>query len=137
LPWRDRGPRVEDAVLENVRAHAGEDFRPELFLPYVQVHEFEAILFSKVEELAEVGGTLCAETPVSLTHQFEAILDEAGAPEAINDRSDRAPSSRIAAIVHGFRKPLHGAIVAQRIGLPAIRAACPHFNTWYEKLERL
>ena len=36
-----------------------------------------------------------------------------------------------------MRKRLHGPLIAERIGLPGLRAKCPHFAAWVEKLEAL
>jgi hypothetical protein len=118
-------------------AHAGEDFRRELFLPYVQIHEFEALLFADPAKMAEVLAPVCQTKQSDLTAHFQAIVDEAGQPEAINDNYDTCPSRRIGGVVRSYRKPVFGPIIAGRIGLEALRTACPHFGQWLERLESL
>jgi len=135
-PADKKGPRVEQALLEDLCKFASKDFRPEWFIPYVQVHEFEALLFSDTSRAADELATNPGGPP-DLADRLQAILEAAGQPEAINDNWETCPSRRIAGLVAGYRKPLHGAIAAARIGLDAMRQACPHFGQWIERLERL
>jgi hypothetical protein len=60
-----------------------------------------------------------------------------GSPEEINDGPETHPSKRLAGLFPTYRKPLDGPQIAGRIGLPAIRAACKHFDAWLAKLEAL
>jgi hypothetical protein len=95
------------------------------------MHEFEAMLFSDCDALAG------AIQKPSLAASFQSILAEFGCPEAINDGIETAPSKRILQLAPEFDKLLHGSIAATRTGLDKIRAACPHFNQWLDKLESL
>ena len=38
-------------------------------------------------------------------------------------------------LVHGYEKPLLGTLAVLEIGLDAIRAECPLFRQWLERLE--
>ncbi|MCK4658206.1 MAG: DUF4276 family protein [Phycisphaerae bacterium] len=136
--WAERGSHVESAVLNDIAERMGGSFNRSQFIPYVQVHEFEALMFSDVQELAETSAPLCRFSSAEcLERQFRGILEEAGNPEAINDNYDTCPSRRITRLVQRYRKCVHGPIVAQRIGLETLRAECEHFATWIEKLEQL
>ena len=138
LPWEKRGAYVENALLEDLAEHMGKDFRQERFIPYVQVHEFEAILFSDVERLAAVLQELPGATSGDVISRLKAIVKgAAGGPEAINDNPNTAPSKRILSLVTGYRKPIHGVIAAQRIQLSTMRASCPNFGRWLTRLEAL
>lgn len=132
-----KGEQVERALLDDLATHAGEDFRPELFIPYVQVHEFEALLFADVAKMAEVLAAASQLDRVRLAARFKDILDKAGQPEAINDGWETCPSRRIASAVPRYTKPTFGPLVAGRIGLEKLRAACPHFGQWVGRLEAL
>jgi hypothetical protein len=95
------------------------------------IHEFEALLFSKPEELSKAlhsSGSLQELTTI------RAIFKT---PEEINDDPLTAPSKRIAGVLPGYQKTLHGAFVSKRIGLGVLRAECPHFNEWLSWLEEL
>jgi len=44
---------IEQAILADICAALGEGFDPARFIPYVQMHEFEALLFSAPKLLAD------------------------------------------------------------------------------------
>lgn len=101
------------------------------FRPYLMVHEFEALLFTKPEELSKA-----LYHPASIT-RLEAIRDAFPTPEDINDDPATAPSKRIRGIFPAYQKTLYGPLVTKRIGLPRLRSECPHFNEWLTWLESL
>ena len=137
LPWRQRAALVEQEILADVGSAMGARFRRTYFIPYVQLHEFEALVFADVQSLASVVSTLSGISAESLTTRLSEILDEAGEPEAINDNRETCPSRRIAKLVAAYKKRVHGPIVTKRIGLDSIRAKCPHFAAWLTRLEKL
>lgn len=98
------------------------------FLPFIALHEFEAWLFS---DAATVPSVLAQ--PQQL--QAFASIANAHAPEDINEEPATAPSKRLLGLFPGYRKALHGPPAAQRIGLPTIRARCPHFDHWLSRVE--
>lgn len=102
---------------------------PNLFLPFLALHEFEAWLFSSTEELPR------ALNEPTKQNQIEALRTKVVTPEEINEHPQSAPSKQIEAIFPAYKKTLHGPTVANRIGLDRIRAECPHFNDWINKLE--
>ena len=55
-------------------------------------------------------------------------------PEDIDDKPVTAPSKRILDLLPDYQKPVAGLLIAQHIGLAAIQAVCPHFNTWIRRL---
>lgn len=136
-PMSERGKCVEAALSEDVARCAGSGFPSMLFIPYVQMHEFEALLFSNVDTLSTTLSPLGLRDAEKLAGALGRVLMDAGEPEAINDRPQYAPSKRIANEVPGYRKAVHGPIVASRIGLEPIRKACRHFGSWLQRLESL
>jgi len=132
-----RGEFVEAALLRDIAERAGDDFNAALFIPYVQVHEFEAVVFSNVEVLSATLSPFCRTSLDKLAAAFDSMVAEAGEPEAIDDRPEHAPSKRILNEVPAYRKALHGPIIANRIGIPVIRGACRHFNAWLQRLESI
>ncbi|TWU44937.1 hypothetical protein Q31b_01080 [Novipirellula aureliae] len=137
LPWSSRAEFVETKIAEDIGVAMGNRFNPDRFVPYLQLHEFEALAFSNIESLASVTAPLGTISSEKLVKSFTEILDEAGTPEAINDSYDTCPSRRISKLVAGYRKRVHGPIVTRRIGLSAIREKCKHFAGWLEKLESI
>jgi hypothetical protein len=101
------------------------------FVPYVQMHEFEGLLFSDPDKLAEG-----MDRP-ELSAKFNAIRDNFPTPEDINDGYETAPSRRIANAFPGYQKPYNGILAAKRIGLEKIRRECHLFNGWLCRLETL
>lgn len=99
------------------------------FIPYIEVHEFEALLFSDRAILADA---LRVDT-----NQIAAIMAPFESPEEINDNPSQAPSQQLARVVRGYQKVVMGTLVAARIGLPKLRSACPHFDQWVSRLEGL
>lgn len=133
----ERGEFVETALSADLAGFAGHDLDPALFIPYVQMHEFEALLFSNVDVLCATLSPLSGCDRGHLADAFRGVLAEAGEPEAINDRPQSAPSKRIETRVPGYRKSLYGPLAASRIGIETIRSACPHFHSWVDRLESL
>lgn len=109
---------------------------PRHFTPYLQVHEFEALLFAAPTVIAHFLGC-----PVIGEALHQAVM-LCGGPEAVNDDPATTPSKRIQAAFHEhlaqrYDKTFHGPLLAMEIGLSAIRAACPRFDAWLTRLERL
>ncbi len=101
------------------------------FIPNLLVHEFEALLFTNPEKFSFWGGD------GQVIEQLIRVAADYETPEDINDSPLTAPSKRILKAMPDYQKPLHGALIAYDIGLDAIRAACPHFAAWLQKIDRL
>lgn len=128
---QEKATAVEDALKSDIQIQMGESFNPVRFIPYVQMHEFEALMFSCPQALAD---SLKDDT---LLGPFQKIRDNVDSPEDINDNYDTCPSRRIKAIYLDYDKVVDGTRVAKAIGLDKMRAECPHFNTWITQLESL
>lgn len=129
LPSARKAETVQNAIRADIATGMGKSFDPARFLPFVVMHEFEGLLFSDCARFAEGIGQ------PELAPDFQAIRDLFATPEEINDSPQTAPSKRVEALVPGYTKPLFGTLAALEIGLPAIRAECPHFRAWLERLE--
>ncbi len=114
---------VESALLKHFHS-------PVHFLPYLSLHEFEALLFAAPDELARAL-TLKQKESQALA----SIRASVESPEDINERPDQSPSKRIESLAPGYRKTLYGPIVCGRVGLETLRQACPHFDAWVSRLE--
>ena len=118
---------IEDGISKDI---AGQySFNPNRLMPYVQMHEFEALLFSSPAKLVESFGI---EKSIPA---FTAIRNEFSNPEDINDHYNTCPSRRIEGVFKHFKKTIDGISAAVRIGLETMRQECPHFNEWITKLE--
>ncbi len=110
-----------------------EDMDHPGFIPYIQLYEFEALLFSEPAKFA-----LEYLEHEKAVHELENILDSFGNnPELIDDGPDTAPSRRILANIPEYSKTSSGVIIAEMIGLDRMRAMCRHFDQWLCTLEAL
>jgi hypothetical protein len=101
------------------------------FIPHVQMHEFEGLLFSDPKKFA------ASIERRDLIKYFQSIKDQFSSPEEINDDPKTAPSKRIEKKIEDYEKPLMGCIAALGIGLNTIRKECRLFDSWLNKLESL
>lgn len=119
---------VEKAIFCDIEAAVGAE-RAEHLIPYIQMHEFEALLFSDTTSLPDI-----MRKP-----KAKEILDEIrmkySTPEEINDSSTTAPSKRIGIIFPYYQKPLHGVLAAKRITVETMMQHCPHFQKWVTVLK--
>jgi hypothetical protein len=99
------------------------------YIPYVSMHEIEALYFSDPACLARMLGVN--------QRLIDEILAECGEPEKINDHNTTAPSKRLEALSDRFKKTATGIAIATEIGIPKMRSSCPLFDAWLTKLEAL
>lgn len=131
LPFGQKASSVENAMMAEIVAEmGGDDFYPNRFIPFVVMHEFEALLFS---DCARFSSGI--ERP-DLEASFQQIRNGFGSPEEIDDSPNTAPSKRIMRLMPEYEKPLFGTLAVLEIGLDRIRAECQHFNRWLETLEQ-
>lgn len=124
----DTNQRV--SLLEQAMQEEVGDWR---LIPYLQRHEFEALVLAGLDALTDLLDT--REELAGLEHLRASI---AGCPpEDINDGIETAPSKRLATSIPGYDKALHGPLAAESVGLPVLRQACPRFDAWVTRLEQL
>lgn len=129
------GPKIaalNSALATDIVASAECD--PVRFIPHIQPHEFEALLFSDVPTLTNVERSW-ARFAVELS----AIRQQADTPEHINDQPETKPAAHLERLLKSprFSKVDHGPIAAARIGLPRIESECLYFSAWLQKLRAL
>lgn len=125
-------PYMKVEVIEQALKADIDDWR---FIPYIQLHEFEALLFTKPSELE-----LEYFHHKAAIQALENILQQfRNNPELINDRSDFAPSKRIIQLIPEYEgnKVNVGAVIAGIIGIDKLKQSCSHFRNWVEQLEKL
>lgn len=103
------------------------------FIPYIQLHEFEGLLFNNID----VFENNFSRQEI-LNHQELVITIESYPnPEMINDTVANAPSKRLLRLISGYNKVLYGSMLAESIGLGRIREKSPRFNNWIEKISSI
>ena len=129
LPFEQKATTMQNALARDIREHMGTDFDQNRFIPYVSMHEFEALLFSDCRGFA---GSI--EHP-EIGSAMQEVLDQFGNPEKIDDSQETAPSKRILALLPTYDKVAMGATAIQDIGLDSIRGQCQNFACWLSRLE--
>lgn len=127
LPSAQKAVAVEAALLADISKEFEDGF--DHFIPFVMMHEFEGLLFSDCSRFSDGMGL------PELAESLQAIRDQFGTPEEINDSPITCPSKRIQGLVPRYEKPLFGTLAVLEIGLTAIRNECPHFESWVKRLE--
>ena len=104
------------------------------FIPFIQLHEFEAYLFADVSKFVEFF-----DNTSSGIAELQRAAKSVDSPELIDDGQHTAPSKRIIDQFPAYesKKTTVGPQMAELIGLPSIREKCPHFDSWINRLERL
>lgn len=100
------------------------------FIPYIQLHEFEGLLFCDKSILERI---IPKEDFVG-SEELEDTIACYPNPEMINSHRETSPSHRLMRIIQGYSKVVYGSIIAESIGLSKIRTKCPRFNNWISTL---
>jgi hypothetical protein len=115
-------------------AFAG-DINDNRFIPYIQLHEFEALLFSELDVLLLEYEERMAEVQ-NLKKQL-SLAQYNNNPELINEKKETSPSHRIIAQIPEYQKVNSGSLIADLISISNLRQKCRHFDEWITKLENL
>ena len=115
--------QIEDAI----RVDCSGIIPPTSFLPYIQKHEFETLLFansagfSKIVDSAEMDEIL-------------NVLKKFSTPEDINGSPETSPSKRLLSIFK-YKKVADSALVMKDVDIDTLRKRCPRFDVWVGRLE--
>ncbi len=105
------------------------------FIPYIQLHEFEALLFVDITKLE-------TDYPLSKT-QIQKLKEETdlyGDPEMINNSPATAPSKRIIKALernYNYNKVQSGVAITSLIGIESLLNSCQHFKKWIDNIKNL
>lgn len=102
------------------------------FIPNLLLHEYETMLFADPDAFQRSFENRMAEI-----QQLKQIAASVPSIEYLNDSKNSAPSKRIIDLIPEYdgRKSSAGPDIAEYIGLPNIRAKCPHVHSWLLQLE--
>lgn len=117
---------LEAAMLADV----DENLRPH-FVPYLQLHEFEGLLFSDKQAFY----TTFNEDELVGETELKQTFTDFDNPEMINDGVETSPSHRLERIISGYDKVVYGCCLAEAIGLDKMRQKSPRFDNWLKRLE--
>lgn len=104
------------------------------FIPHIQPHEFESLLFSDVAALTGLHPGWQRSTDA-----LTAVRTAAATPEHINQLPDNNPAAHLERELSDprYRKRRHGPAAAMQIGLAVMEAECAYFAAWLDRIRRL
>ena len=119
---------LETKMREDIELSQGRQFPN--YIPYVQLHEFEALVFSSATGFE----ALFEENEMDYRGICE-VIEQFPNPEDINDSPETAPSKRMQKLIQGYNKVAYGISLIEYIGIDAVLRKCPHFRGWIETLK--
>ena len=137
FPGRDEADDLRNQPYDRVASLEqswSKETNDRRFIPFIQLHEFEAYLYTEVAKFIDFF-----DNATQGIRNLQNVAGSVSSPELINDGENTAPSKRIIEQFPTFErlKATVGPQMAGLIGLQKIRAACPHFDAWVQRLEQL
>jgi hypothetical protein len=129
-----RNPANPVPYVQALEREFANDIGHPRFVPHLQLHEYEALLFADPDAF-EIAFEDCQAAIAEL----KAIAASFPTVEHINDGKITAPSKRIISVLPAYEglKATAGPDIAVVIGLEPLRQKCPHFHAWIGRLEAL
>jgi hypothetical protein len=126
-PVRVRVKRIEESLFKK--------FPNPNFIPYIQLHEFEALVLVDVDKIPVAFPDGEADNAIQV---LKTSIGDAE-PELINELPNTTPSKRLIAAIPSYKnvKWSAGPEIVEEIGLARVRQKCPSFHAWVTRLEGL
>lgn len=124
----DKNARMD--FLENAMKEDISDSVRHRYIPYLQLHEFEGLLFNDIQHFYNQ----VPEKELVGVEELMQTFANYDNPEMINNNKETSPSHRLKRIIKGYNKPLYGHYFAEAIGIDQIRNKSPRFNHWIESI---
>jgi hypothetical protein len=99
------------------------------FLPYIQLHELEGLLFSDINGFEKLPDIM-----PNAKEEIRMIINSHLNPELINDGETTHPSARLERLLPNYKKPIRVITISRNTGIEKILDKCPHFKSWIEKI---
>lgn len=109
-----------DCLMEKM----SNDVKDPRFIPYIQLHEFETLLFSNNDGFAAYLPNIASHTA--------RIVAEYDNPEDINSGPSTSPANRILHFYPAYDKNVDGPLLALEVSLDVMRQRCPRFRRWLD-----
>lgn len=119
---------IENQIKEDIEHSQNQCF--DNFIPYIQLHEFEALIFSSI-----TGIEALFEKSEVKYRDFQDVINSYPNPEDINNGPNTAPSVRLKRLIPGYDKVIYGVDLIREIGMDTVLSKCPRFNEWIKKLK--
>ena len=122
-------------IIKTLENEFARDIAFDRFIPYLQLHEFEALVLCGLDIMIKKF-----PNAASKINQLKKDVDKYSTMELVNDSIRTAPSKRIEAVLqknYHYNKPKDGNEIVTKIEFNELRARCPHFSEWIDKIEHL
>lgn len=135
FPGFDKANQIHDvrSRISYLEKEFADKIKKQSFIPYIQLHEFESLLFVDIEKL-KLNYPQSAKKIDDLKEQVDRIKD----PELINNSPTTAPSKRIIKAVedkYRYNKVQSGTNITSLIGIERLLDNCQHFSEWIERIK--
>ena len=110
FPGYSTDVRTIDIMEDRIRTDCASIIAPQFFRPYIQKHEFEALLF------ANLNG-------------FSTVLDDSEMKLVKKIVKKRLQS------IFNYKKVADSILVMSDVNIDSLRRSCPHFDEWVGSLE--
>lgn len=131
--FKDKGQKTKQDLENDIKNSIPDKMRSKI-IPYIQMYEFEGLLFSDPKFIATVLKDSGLEQWAKNILADPKVQNN---PEQINDSQQTAPSKRLQKKYPGYKKTTYGPSIAKAIGISAMKSKCPNFKQWVETLETL
>ncbi len=102
-----------------------------IIIPYLQVHELEALLFSDIDSIIKIKKANDAQIK-----NLKEIQKKYKNPEDINDSPQTAPSKRLEQIFDDYGKIVDSNLIFDEIPINIIKQKCPRFGKWLDNIDK-
>lgn len=120
--------------IEFLEKNFFEDINSTNFIPYIQLHEFETLLFNDLSKIADEFFDISCDL-----NSFEKDISSYENLELINSSKENAPSKRIDKFVHGNycgSKVTSSFNILKDTSVETLRKKFKHFDSWLSKIEQ-
>ena len=124
---QEQADLLETRIKEDLEETQNQRF--ENFIPYIQLHEFETLVFASAN-----GIDILFDRDEIDFKGLMNVIEEYPNPEEINNYPDTAPSVRLKKLIPGYNKVLHGIDIINTVGISELLEKCPRFKTWIESM---
>jgi len=118
-----------DKRIEAIQQRLESDIKNPRFKFTLQVHEFEAYLFSNPQVIADHFNDIG-----SLSDLNKILAGANNNPELINNSEITAPSKRLETLYPSYQKVSDGISIIDKIGIQTVRDNCNYFNSFCSSL---
>ena len=120
---------LESCIKEDLSA-CEPKYPKHWLLPYIQLHEFEALFYADLQSLKSLY--------IEHAEEIDVLQAEVSGmkPEEINNSPETAPSKRL--LKHlPYQKGAEVVIPLKSIGIDRLMQECPHFSQWVESILKM